>query len=103
MPPNSIEWLRNLARNTADGIAGMTPQDHPAWEIAAEIKRLQAEIADLRLRVNAWKDTAAHRTQELMEAAAFLDAMVERMDERPINELFAADCRAMARKLRGET
>jgi hypothetical protein len=41
----SAEWLRNLARNYADGVPGMAPQEHPAWDIAAEIERLtEAEL-----------------------------------------------------------
>jgi hypothetical protein len=43
---DSAEWLRNLARNYADGVPGMSPEDHPAWEIADEIERLHAQWHD---------------------------------------------------------
>lgn len=36
-----VERLRNLARNYADGVAGMSPQNHFAWDAADEIERLQ--------------------------------------------------------------
>ena len=42
---DSVEWLRNLARNYADGVPGMEPQDHHAWAIADEIERLLADKA----------------------------------------------------------
>jgi hypothetical protein len=41
---NSAEWLRNLARNYADGVPGMKPEDHYAWDIAIEVEQLQATV-----------------------------------------------------------
>ena len=43
-----VEQLRLFAENYADGVAGMTPQDHFAWEAADEIERLRAQIEHLR-------------------------------------------------------
>jgi hypothetical protein len=41
---DSAKWLRNLARNYADGVPGMTPSDHPAWDIANEVERLRMAL-----------------------------------------------------------
>jgi hypothetical protein len=40
----SAEWLRNLARNYADGVPGMKPEDHYAWDVAAEVEQLEAAM-----------------------------------------------------------
>jgi hypothetical protein len=44
---NAAAWLRSLARSYSDGVAGMEPADHPAWDIANEIDRLRAINAKL--------------------------------------------------------
>jgi hypothetical protein len=45
---DSAEWLRNLARNYADSVLGMTPEDHHAWDIADEIEHLRIENWQLK-------------------------------------------------------
>jgi len=51
-----------------------------------------------------WLGELIEAANKLTEAAAFLDGMAERMDDRPFDiRDCAADCRAEARKLRGET
>lgn len=52
---DSAEWLRNLARNYADGVPGMTPQDHHAWQIADEIERLQYALVLRNEQINRLK------------------------------------------------
>jgi hypothetical protein len=61
---DSAEWLRNLARNYADGVPGMKPEDHNAWHIAAEIERLRADNT-MRLEANAvlYKDNERQATE----------------------------------------
>jgi archaellum component FlaC len=41
---DSAKWLRAFAKEIANGVAGMKPEDHPSWDIANEFDSMQAEI-----------------------------------------------------------
>jgi chromosome segregation ATPase len=82
-----------------------------AWEKAklrAENDRLTVEIAALREQPHEYVFEAEKQIERLRaqnaEAAAFLDLMAYRLTQ-PVMAIdqTAADCRAMAAKLRGET
>ena len=45
----AIEWLRYLAKNWSDGVAGATPHDSPAWGIARLLERLAADRNQWRI------------------------------------------------------
>jgi hypothetical protein len=62
---DSAEWLRNLARNYADGVPGMTPQDHHAWAIADEIERLRTEIECMQAYSKGLRDGSERLRAEL--------------------------------------
>jgi len=74
----------------------MSERIYTMLDALAEIERLRAGT----LAVN-----YTRCVEQLTEAAAFLDGMAERLEamrHTTTNET-ATDCRAMARKLRGET
>ena len=64
---------------------------------ADEIKRLREQVASLQA-------TAGYETSiaqlKIAEAAAFLDRLAERIERVDVIDEAAADCRAMAEKLR---
>jgi hypothetical protein len=71
---NSATWLRNLARNYADGVPGMTPEQHHAWAIADEIEALHAELNtpsfvddDIARAVAAERERCCQRFQKYVE------------------------------------
>jgi hypothetical protein len=110
-----IERLRELFRKDgeqhAEHICGLNERHETRLNAyAAEIERLQAwseKLANERLQDGA--DIERLRAQNT-EAAAFLDALAERLEKFDRSRgyggsmlVVAAECRAMAAKLRGET
>ena len=72
--PMIVEQLRALARNFADGVAGMQPQDHLAWEAAEEFEQLLAGVHAIDER-DPEKSTAwRYRREELVEMARAVGA-----------------------------
>jgi len=93
--------------------------DKAGWEVEGFIDRLTRRddtnserlvleaVSHLRAfsrDCDAMREDNREQREQLTEAAAFLDQIAERMDDRPFDiRDCAADCRAEARKLRGET
>jgi septal ring factor EnvC (AmiA/AmiB activator) len=69
------------------------------------LKERDAEIERLRDQQISAVDGMLRAEQKLDEAAAFLDELARRIEWHSPNSVVdaAADCRAMAKKLRGET
>jgi len=88
-------------------------RDNELAELRAEIERLKAENADLRRwkamdkPITAAMSVVSNDMQRLKaqntEVAAYLDTLAEHFFNTLGQRLLAADCRAMAAKLRGET
>jgi len=82
-------------------------RDERIVELCAEIERLRAHIQQHIAQL-------AHTETQLADTAAFLDRLAERVQTWPVTVVdpkqlearcgpVAAECRAQARKLRGET
>lgn len=88
----------------------MSDCPHEIWERESDVTAdgscpicLRDEIERLRAQLT---EAAAFHGHKLEQIAAFLDKQANLMDaglNRSINRQAAADCRAMVRKLRGET